>query len=127
MTPEIKVGCAMLAATMFIALPAPGEAGTCGYEYCWGSVAAGDNGNAARASGFRTAPGAWARADRVCRGKCSMIEVFSNGCGAIAQDSDGAMSAGFATTRTEAEAEAMAICDQQLGKACRVRVWACSK
>jgi len=122
-----NVGGFALCAALTFSLSDPGLAGSCGYEYCWGAVAAGENGVAARASGFRTAPDAWTRADRVCQQNCKTIEVFSNGCGAIAQNSDEAMFAGFAESRSAAESEVLALCDKQDGGVCRVRISACSK
>lgn len=105
----------------------PGQAGDCGYEYCWGAVAVGPDGAASRSSGLRTAPRAWDRAEIACGGKCTTIETFSNGCGAIAVDKDEVAWAGFAESRGDAEAEAMDNCAQSDARLCRIRVWACSK
>lgn len=103
-----------------------GMAGSCGYDYCWGAVAVGPDGIVARSSGRRTAPEAAERADTACGGKCPVIEVFSNGCAAIVQDSDEKLSAGFAGTRADAIAEAKGACNWDGRNFCRVRVWACT-
>ena len=120
-------GRALIAVALIIAPLTPVSAGSCGYENCWGAVALGEFGRTARASGFRTAPGAWARAERVCGRNCATIEVFNNGCGVIVQDSGAALSTGFAVTRAGAAAEALGACALAGGASCRIRVWACSK
>ncbi|WP_235439145.1 DUF4189 domain-containing protein [Candidatus Rhodobacter oscarellae] len=105
---------------------APVAAG-CTYGVCWGAVAVGDRGLAARASAMRTAPDAWARADRVCNGKCTQIEVFHSGCGAIVQSGQTARFAGFGSTQEDALQQATAACEASGERACRVRVTACSQ
>lgn len=105
------------------------QAASCGYEHCWGAVAVGERGVAARASAHRTAPDAVARVLRVCGSRCSVVESFVDGCAAIVQDSTRTTFSGFAITRHDAEAEAMAACagNGTGSKVCRPRVWACSE
>lgn len=104
----------------------PGHADTCLFEHCWGAVALDRNGVPARASAQRTAPEAWAQAERACGGKCATLEVFGDGCGAIVTDRSNAPALGFGTTADKAQSEALATCTATGGKVCRLRVWVCS-
>ena len=105
----------------------PGHATNCGYDYCWGAIGAGTGGIAARASGFRTAPGATAWAKQQCFGNCTMLEPFYNGCAAIAEDFEGRMFVAFADELEPTIKAAMADCEVDTRRVCRLRVSACSK
>ena len=116
----------LLALVCAAAVADTARAGECGYKYCWGAVALGDLGAAGRASGMRSSPGAVDRAQQTCSGKCDIVEMFVNSCGAIAQDSKATAYFDWDDTRALAEAKAMARCEAE-GKGCRIRVWACSR
>lgn len=100
-------------------------AGQCGYDYCWGAVGFGRNGEVAYSHGFATEDGAWARAQGECGGACTIIQTFYNTCGAIAVGRNGAWGFGWANSRARAESNAIGYCSDS-GAGCRPIVWACS-
>ena len=106
--------------------PSLQAAGSCGYDHCWGGVGVGPDGISARASGHKTAPAAMERLKRICREKCTVLEIFHSGCAVIVQDHDEIAFTGFAETRKLAEADAIAACETGTSH-CRTRVWACSR
>ena len=116
---------AALMLSVAVAAPA-GAAGLCGYEYCWGALAVGPDGARSRSSGLRTAPWAHDLAKQRCGESCDTVEVFYNGCAAIAEAQGGARHLGFGMTGKAAVDSAMADCGAG-GAVCRARVWACSK
>lgn len=105
---------------------AAAQAGQCGYEYCWGALTAGPGGAAGRASGMRTAPGAFDWATKACGSACDRAEVFVNSCAFIVENAAGARHFGWHEDRAEAERRARAACEAG-GARCRVRIWACSR
>ncbi len=103
------------------------DARACGYERCFGALALDPNGVTARASGQRTAPGAFERASIACGGRCDRIEVFHSGCAAMARAPLGLPEFGFGIDRRAANREALELCRVHGGKGCRVRAWVCSR
>ncbi len=102
------------------------QAGSCSYGHCWGAVAAGPLGMAARVTRMRTAQEAEQRVARICTGRCEIVEVFVDGCGVIVEDSFNTTWAEFGSSRDQAMARAEALCEAQGQGRCRVRVWACT-
>ena len=62
-----------LALGFALILSMPVSAGTCGYDYCFGAISAGDGGMTARSTGRRTAPDALARVEKICGTRCGVI------------------------------------------------------
>ena len=114
------------AAAIVVVSTQAGVAGECRHDYCWGGLAAGQNGIAARASGFRTATEAWDRVAKICNDKCQEILVFPMGCGAIVQVDRDLTVAGFGDSYEKALSEAVRICEAKGGRTCAVRVHTCS-
>lgn len=100
-------------------------AGQCGYDYCWGAVAAGPDG----ASGYSYSHVSEKNAHQValegCGGRCDTVRTFYNACGAIARGGNGAWGWATGPNREAAQSGALAYCTRN-GQDCHIRVWACS-
>lgn len=96
----------------------------CGFEYCWGAVGVGPEGEWGWSSGYAVENGAIAKVQNACP-DCTTIETFYNTCGAMALGSDGAYGFGRADTRGAAERSAISFC-ADFGAECRPVVWSCS-
>ncbi|MEL7116384.1 MAG: DUF4189 domain-containing protein [Pseudomonadota bacterium] len=103
------------------------SAGTCRYGVCFGALAVGDGGVAARIANEPTAHHAFAAADRICRGGCTAIEIFHSGCGEIVQGGRTDLFSGFGETREDAHAQALDACGKANHRSCVVRVRACTR
>lgn len=112
------------AATAAFALPA--LAGQCGYDYCHGAVAIGPSGEWGYAHSRWSEEDAYNVAQDGCGWGCTTVKTFANTCGAIAVADNGAWGFGTESTRELAESTAVNWC-MDVGRNCRVRVWACSR
>jgi len=102
------------------------EARHCGYQRCWGAVGFGPGGARAFSHSYRSERLAWRKANRGCRGDCTVIKTFYNSCGAIAAGSDNGWGWGYSTSKNRAIRLALKYC-RRSSYNCRVRAWACSK
>jgi len=121
----MKASLYALIAFFAIALPTAALAGNCGYEYCWGAVGIGTNGEWGYSHSYSTESDAYARVQSECP-ECSQINTFYNTCGAMATGSNGAYGFGWAPTRYDAESNALGYCSDY-GSNCQTVVWACSR
>lgn len=101
------------------------NAGSCGYDRCWGAVAIGKSGQAWSHS-FSSENGAINSVRNNCNGPCSTIKTFYNACGSIASAPNGAWGWAWNTNMEAAKSEAMNYCMDN-GRNCAPRVWVCSK
>jgi hypothetical protein len=115
-----------LAAAAMVVLGGAAEAGQCGHAQCWGAVGIGPNGAYGYSFDAPSESRAISIAQSGCGGNCTQIKTFYNTCGAMAQGSNGAWGFGWANTRGQAEANAMAYCRQN-GPNCGISVWSCSR
>ena len=109
-----------------LSLPGTALAGSCGYSECWGAIAVGPGGAWGYAHGKISQDAAYSGAQGGCEGDCTEVYTFFNACGAIAVASNGATGWAIDTSRESAENAALRSC-ASVGRACGVRVWACSK
>ncbi|GAW33920.1 hypothetical protein RA2_00965 [Roseovarius sp. A-2] len=105
---------------------AAGPAAACKYGTCWNAVAVGSDGAAGYAADQATAPRAHKRAARGCGAKCTAVEVFDGGCGALATSRSGTAHLGLGPSRNKARTNAMEECSS-LGAFCTFRVGICSR
>lgn len=103
---------------------AAASAQACESGYCWGALAAGEDGRAGYAVRVRTAPDAAAQARAVCGESCQ-VEMFHNSCAALAVNRDGDAFVGTALDRIRAQDAALSQCEVSGGR-CVIRVEACS-
>lgn len=103
------------------------DAGACRFGVCFGAVAAGPGGAAARVANRPTAQLAFEAALKQCRGKCEMVEVFHSGCGTLVQGGRDEIFAGFGVSEEDAFAEAQAHCLASGHRLCVARARACTR
>ena len=115
-----------LAAAALAATVSAAEAGSCGYQYCWGAVGVGSNGAYGWAHSYSNENDAYWSVNNSCKGNCETIKTFYNTCGAIAQAPNGAWGWGWDSDLEIAKSIAMSYCMDN-GYDCSPRVWACSK
>ncbi|MBN2760943.1 MAG: DUF4189 domain-containing protein [Rhodobacteraceae bacterium] len=116
---------AALAALLF-GFAAPVSAGECGYDFCWGAVAIGPDGEWGYAYDRWSEEDAYNTAQEGCGWGCTTVKTFYNSCGAIAVASNGAWGFGREWNRELAESTAVNWCMDN-GRNCQTRVWACSR
>ena len=102
------------------------EAGSCGYQRCWGAVGFGPGGAWAYSHSYGSQRQAWQKVNSKCRGTCTVIKTFYNTCGAIAAGEDNGWGWASRSTRRNAENVAMQYCRRN-SYDCRIRAWACSR
>ena len=115
----------LAAAIAALSMSGAAQAGQCGYQYCWGAVAIGPGGAWGVAYNHISEQAAMNGAQQGCEGDCTNIRTFYNGCGALAEASDGSWGFDIGYTRAEAESNALYQC-YQYGTDCMVRAWSCS-
>jgi hypothetical protein len=102
------------------------QAGSCGWQYCWGAVAMGPHGAYGWAAGQFSEQDAVNVAQAGCGYNCNVLKTFYNTCGALARAGNGGWGFGWTGSRGGAENLALGYCAQR-GSNCQVTVWACSQ
>lgn len=113
-------------AALLVGFAAPAGAGECGYDFCWGAVAIGPDGEWGYAYDRWSEEDAYNTAQEGCGWGCTTVKTFYNSCGAIAVASNGAWGFGREWNRELAESTAVNWCMDN-GRNCQTRVWACSR
>lgn len=104
----------------------PGQAGQCGYDFCWGAVAFNAiTGSYGYSYSYLSESDAANAAQQGCEYNCPEVKTFYNQCGAAAIGSNGGFGYGFGLSRYEAENVAMSYCNNY-DYGCQVLVWSCS-
>lgn len=102
------------------------NAGSCGYQRCWGAVGFGPYGARAFSHGYGSQNQAWNRVNSECQGNCSIIKTFYNTCGAIASGANNGWGWAYTPSINKAKRAALRTCRKN-DRNCQLRAWACSK
>jgi len=108
-----------------LTLSGPAQAGSCGYNQCWGAVGIGPGTLFGFSYGQISENDALNYMWNECP-QCDRYYTFYNACGAIAKAPDGSWGSGWGDTRALAEQYARQTCSKY-GSGCQTAVWACSQ
>lgn len=112
---------------VFTALAVSANAGSCGYDYCWGAVAFNpDTGAYGFAHSYFSEGQAASAAQEACSYNCPELKTFANQCGAAAIGNNGGFGWGVGNSRYDAESTAISYCTNY-DYGCQVLVWSCSQ
>jgi len=112
----------------FLSSATPIQAGDCGFGHCFGALGVTNDGLPTRATNLQTATKAEERINETCgTDGCLLVEVFSDGCAAIARYNRDGVFFGFAETEGDASAEALALCSQDGSRTCYVSAQVCTR
>lgn len=103
----------------------PVTAGQCGYDYCWGAVGFGPDGEIGWSYGQWSEESAYNVAQDGCGWGCTEVQTFYNACAAMARG-NGGWGWAFESNRENAESSAVNYCMDHAYD-CQVVVWACSR
>ena len=112
----------------FFASANTAHAGDCGYGHCFGAIGLMANDVPVHAVNIKTADLAVDRLSEICGGNgCRLIEVFNNGCAAMARQSGEPIFSGFSFNKSGAEEQALNLCELNGGTRCFIVDWACTR
>lgn len=114
------------AASSLVIFAGAAQAGSCGYEYCWGALGVAGNGAYGWSYGQGSESDAINVAQRGCKGQCSVIKTFYNTCGAISVGDGFGWGWAWDNDQEIAKSISMSYCMDNAYN-CAPRVWACSK